>query len=517
LADFAAGLWYGLLIAVGWYGVVLAAVVVFLNRGERTGGGWAVWRWHRRAAVAVVRGARDRWSGQWTVPAVPGAARWRAVTGWYEATVVPRQEAAKSWQRAREVAQNWDTGTARYVPELERSTAKVVGADRNGWAVKVTLYPGKTGRNLDELADRLTNTWRARDGSVSVQRTGTGGFLIVRRMLRDPLARIRSWPGPQARSVRDPAPLGVYADGGDLLVPLHRHTMIAGTTDAGKTGVEHVLIASLLYCADAEVRVADLKGSPQMRDWRPAAAEFADSVSSTVVMLEKAVADMDARYRAMDSGDWKPTAEQRAVIVVIDELARLKDSGRAKKALAQLALMGREAWVFVYAATQYPTVVVVDPQVRGQFANTIGLRVRERAHSVVVFGDGALDDGWDTSRFDASKPGLLHARTALSSRPRLARAFWVSEAQRRETAAEHARPGGADVPTAGPVVEPSPSADDRLLERLRSAGQDGAQTADLVAAGEELGLSRATVERRLASWRDDGVAAQTGHGRWAAS
>lgn len=510
-SEFFAGLAYGLLLAGIFYGVIVASVVGFLNRGDRTGGERKVWRWHKRAARRLLRPVSDRFA----VP-VPG---WiRPVADWYRGTIVPKRAVASSWKQARDVAQNWVAGTARFIPELEGSTARAVHADRNGWALRITLYPGKTGRNLDELADRLTTAWRAREGSVSVARTGTGGFLTVRRQLRDPLARIAPWPGPRSRTITDPALLGVHDDGTDLLLPLNRHTMIAGTTDAGKTGVEHVLIASLLGCDDAQVRIADLKGSPQMRDWRPAVAEFADTVAGAEAMLAKAVTDMDARYRAMDSGDWKPTAAEPAIVVVLDEIARLKDSGRAKKALAHLALMGREAWVFVYAATQYPTVVVVDAQVRGQFANTVGLRVRERAHSVVVFGDGALEDGWDTSRFDASKPGLLHARSALSPRPRLARSCWVSEAQRRRLAAEHVRPdrddGDGDAGAAAAVE--TPDADERLLRVLRNAGPGGVPTAELVAVAAESGVSRSTAERRLAEWQSAGRARRVAHGRWAA-
>jgi hypothetical protein len=510
--EFATGLAYGLLLAAGWYGLVVACVVGFLNRGDRTGGGRAVWRWHKRVARRAFRGLFERWPGRVAAP-VPGWAR--PAVAWYRDSVEPKRATARSLRQAQTVASAWPTDTARYVPELDGSTAKPVHADRNGWAVKVTLYPGKTGRNLDEMADRLSGAWRARDGSVSVERTGIGGFLLVRRQLRDPLARITPWPGPAVRTIRDPAPLGVHGDGTTLLVPLNRHTMIAGTTDAGKTGVEHVLIGSLLGCYDAEVRLADLKGSPQMRDWRPAVAEFADSVTSTVTLLEKAVEDMDARYRTMDSGDWKPSSDERAIVIVLDEIARLKDSGRAKKALAHLALMGREAWVFVYAATQYPTVVVVDAQVRGQFGNTVGLRLRERAHSTVVFGDGALEDGWDTSRFDAGKAGLLHARSALSPRPKLARSFWMSEAQRRQVAAAHARPDAE--PTApGPTVAVA-SPDDGLLARVRAAGPAGVQTAEFLAVAEECGLTRRTAERRLEEWGASGRLVKVAHGRWAAT
>jgi S-DNA-T family DNA segregation ATPase FtsK/SpoIIIE len=182
-------------------------------------------------------------------------------------------------------------------------------------------------------------------------------------------------------------------------------------------------------------------------------ARFAYTPTAMVELLEDAAAlmlDRCDRLRGVTRLH-VPTPGEPAVVVVVDELAKLtayepdRDlRKRAAQAMAVLLTQGRAPAVSVVAALQDPRKDVLP--FRDLFPTRVALRMTEPDQSRLVLGPGAYERGAVCERIPESLPGVGYVLLDGQQDPTRVRAAWVADediaAMAARYPAPHRRAGG---------------------------------------------------------------------------
>jgi len=186
--------------------------------------------------------------------------------------------------------------------------------------------------------------------------------------------------------------LGIGASGRAVVVDLSgSHTLVAGSTGAGKTNLLNVVLMQLMArhaFGKVAVHVIDMKGDTEdgLAEWRPLLASYVSEVDEVRGALFGLVAEMESRHRAQ--------AEDRpAIVLIVDELADATDDVGCRKALNILARRGRSAGMSLVVATQHPTAAVLDTQMARNLTRKVMLPVDNATQARVVMAD-SLPDGF---------------------------------------------------------------------------------------------------------------------------
>lgn len=261
----------------------------------------------------------------------------------------------------------------------------------------------------------------------------------------DRLADTVLWPGPSTTSFEEPIPLGPFEN---LQVVeqslLWNHTLIAGDTDNGKSGVMNVIVCSTLPHKDV-VRIGiDCKpGAPELGPYRKVMWKLATSPEEGMRVLRGLLAVIKARGESIgiDESDipdgddeisvpvrkWDPEYGPY-ILAPIDELAELtSEFPDAAKWLRRIRQIGRYAGVFCLDATQYPEKEVFGSSTaaRKQYQVRIGLHCSETGTINVILGAGAQGKGW---RLDELRhKGSFMIKSREHTQPRAARAYYITD------------------------------------------------------------------------------------------
>ena len=451
--------------------------------------------------------------------------------------------------------------TVQMWPELTDTVVGLAGSriasavvDAWGWTARVVLHRGQAVRAVVDQMASVESALAARPGGVRVEPDpGDARAFTLRVVERDPHAEPIPWPGlthatAGAGSITRPITLGVFEDGTPVRVSLAwRHTLVGGTTGAGKSGVVSVVLAVLTACPDVILWGVDLKQGIELGPWAGCLHRLATTPEDAVVTLAAAVAELERRAALLAAHGarlWTPTPDAPALVVVIDEYAELPDA--AREFADSIARLGRAVAVTLLVATQRPTQQAMGHgAVRSQMDVRIGLRVRERRDTDLILGQGALAAGWTPNAL--TLPGSFLISAPEHTVPRRARGYYLTDTDVTAIARRHAphRPagaggkvarspdagggtGGAERPADGRTHPALPTgthkpqntgkaqrkAEKVIRQALRDAGPNGLTVAELVPA---TGMSRATIYRRLQNLALTGRAEQTGDGRWRAT
>lgn len=334
--------------------------------------------------------------------------------------------------KPEQIVKNWsqtvlDNDTLKV---LRGSTAKVTAQDEHGFTVEVTLAGGRTAKDVQGIESNLESVFHADRGTLTVLPARAAHQVLLRFMTKDPLEKSVPWPGPEARSIKDPIPLGVDEHGQPVSVNLlGQHALVAGQTGAGKSTVGEVLLRSLLAMDDVRVWGVDPKMVEQAR-FRKELARFATEPDEIVQLLAAAREEIRERRRVMaDNGltTWPTSPERPAIVVLVDELAEVPDDG--KLIIDSIVRLGRAMRVQVVACTQHPSVKTfgeLGGSLRSQLSLTIGLRCTS-GEARMIFGDQAQQEGWGLLM---GPPGALMLRDADHREPVRIRAYWPGGAPR---------------------------------------------------------------------------------------
>ncbi|MEU8920319.1 FtsK/SpoIIIE domain-containing protein [Kitasatospora sp. NPDC048545] len=255
-------------------------------------------------------------------------------------------------------------------------------------------------------------------------------------------------------NVADPIRLGWDEYGQPIyLTTLYRHTLIAGASDWGKSGVANLIIKKLLKKQHVEIYGIDLKpGAPELGPWAPLLKRLARTPEEARELLKDLLAEGERRgahlenlsRRSLASGGpavrkWipgdpnHPDPQKRghgtAVFLVCDELGELvrqdeelrKEEAEVRRlnpdglpaepaitklyesALALLRFLGMQ---FV-SATQQPSSTVFGGRTdaRGNYVNRISTLVADPDHAQFVFGKRYQALGLDPAKL--RRPGEI--------------------------------------------------------------------------------------------------------------
>lgn len=315
-----------------------------------------------------------------------------------------------------------------------------------GWEGALLLLPGQTIDTARGCKDALESALEVRRRAVRLDEDPRLARRVLLRVLeRDPLAQPLLWPGPRAGSILHPISLGPFEDGSLMRLPLYGQcVLIAGLRGSGKSGVLHVCIGELAACPDAVLWGIDLKHGLELHAWEPVFApgriahtlDQADQLLGAAERVMHAHGDLLAHHGAKE---WRPSPTRPALVVVIDEQGRLRDSPSAIATLERIATLGRTLGVGIISATQYPTVEVLGSgELRSQYTVQVLLRVQRKQHVTVVLGEDAAREGWRADLIPADQPGVLYPRGPGMHVPKLGRGWRVTDPMVPRVAAHYA-------------------------------------------------------------------------------
>lgn len=341
----------------------------------------------------------------------------------------------------------------------------------DGWAcvLRVALPQGLGRQHLQAQSDLLAQAFGARRATVQGDHISA---LLLRLEYVDALAHpfcVEMPPAWDGRSV----PMGRTASGGLWTLRLGPHTLVAGSSGSGKASLVWGLLLGLaepIHGGLVEVWGVDRKGGMELALGRALLTRFAADAERSVILLEEAVAAMQARAHdlAGKTRQHVASAESPTIVVLIDELAALTAYEtdrdllrRANAALATLASQGRAVGFVVFACLQDPRKETLP--VRGLFTQTVGLRLRDRTETAMVLGDGAVAAGALCHEISTETPGVAYVLPEDGRPPERVRAGLITDDMIRDIASRFAAPRQI------PVVIPEPPVQEARAPRAPRA------------------------------------------------
>lgn len=316
---------------------------------------------------------------------------------------------------------------------------------QGGWACIVTMPMGRNTSPQAIIGKRAQlEANLGMSGRLALTTTAAPNQLIVRLSTVDVLAGTIPYVDSGDRTCKVPVLLGADDEGREMRLPvLYRHTLVAGASDWGKSGIVNLLIARLALCVDAELYGIDMKpGAPELGPWASVMTVARNAVQARA-MLEwvreecnrrgEILAELSRKSMAEGRGPvrkWVPGEHGKALFVFTDELAELgrQDAGLAELYESLLAI-ARFVGVQFISATQQPSRKVFgnSTDARGNYGNRLSTRQGEAGHAPFIFGQGCQSKGWRPEELDL--PGKFLAQTPEHDDPRrVYRAQYVSNA-----------------------------------------------------------------------------------------
>lgn len=466
-----------------------------------------------------------------------------------------------------------ETALRRAIHALTGATPQDIPAftltDGGGFVALVRMPAGKnTGpdvliRKRAQLASNL-----GLPGALDLKRGDADNELVVRLTVGDALAGTIPYSDDGGTSLADPLRLGWDEHGQPVNVRiLYRHTLIAGSSDWGKSGLINLIIKRLARRADVDLYGIDMKpGSVELGPWAPLMKRVATGIEEAHDLLDLLRAECDRRGQILADlsatelaagrppvRKWIPGVHGNGIVVITDELAELirqdenlrrheaelrKVNARAPRderaeeepprqpAAAKyeslLAIARSNAIQFV-SATQQPSRKVFggNTDARGNYNNRISTRTGERGHAPFIFGQGCQSAGWRPEELDLPGKFLIATPERPDSEPPECRAEYVRD---EDIAADvgplHARaariaqpaastptvPQMRKVPAPPPLYYPDGAAVGReeWPDLYRAFLRLGDATKDELTATGPFN-SRDTVRRALETWSVHGV------------
>ena len=166
------------------------------------------------------------------------------------------------------------------------------------------------------------------------------------------------------------------------------HTLIAGTTGAGKSVLLHSIIDAILYGHPTarQMVLIDTKKTELYRYLHlPHTLIYADTPSDACSALETVCNIIESRNVRIRNG--YPVSQMSDIYVLIDELGDLVlTDRRATALLSKIAMIGRSAQVHLIGCTQNPNRKILSPQIEGNCPVRVGLRCRNPIESRQIIG-----------------------------------------------------------------------------------------------------------------------------------
>jgi S-DNA-T family DNA segregation ATPase FtsK/SpoIIIE len=255
--------------------------------------------------------------------------------------------------------------------------------------------------------------------------------------------------------------VGWREDGSPWRLPLGPHTLVAGSSGAGKGSVFWSFAFALAPAVRAglvRLHGIDLKGGMEILMGADLFTTRATNAPEAVAALETLVSQMQARTQqyAGRIRSHEPSADDPLHVVMIDELAALtaycpqRDlQRRAEMAINLLCSQGRAPGFVVFACLQDPRKEVIPS--RGLFTQMVGLRLKDITETAMVLGETAVASGAHCHRIARSAPGTGYVVPEEGGYPIRVRAGFASDHAIRQVATQFATPFQEPVPPLEPA------------------------------------------------------------------
>jgi hypothetical protein len=337
--------------------------------------------------------------------------------------------------RGRSVIHDWDSFTR--ASAAAGSTLLMVTFDLVSVVLRVRLGHARVAEDFTDLRkSRLESAFDARRGSARVMPVpGQSARMVdIRFMLADPLKDAIT-PTEQDVTGEDDMTLdiGVFETGAKVIIDII-HTLIAGASDAGKSGVINAIMRGLVRKKKVAVLGIDMKpGAPELGKWESSMVDLAKNEMEAELMLGKIVYAIERRGQIMKLRGirkWIPTEEEPFIVLIIDEVAQIKKAGRRlTMLLVKISELSRAYGFAMIMATQHPTDKSIPTEAAANCLQRIGLECKASTAERLIFGDDATKDGWRLSPRHMKAQGMFRIQSRRYGTPNLARAYWMDDDQ----------------------------------------------------------------------------------------
>ena len=172
------------------------------------------------------------------------------------------------------------------------------------------------------------------------------------------------------------------------------HILVAGSTGSGKSVFIHNCILSLLYSAQSELILVDVK-RVEFSLYEGVTALKSDicyDTTSTVKMLKNLVHEMEKRFEMFKNSHVRSIQEYRSkgyhmnyITLIIDELADLMlQDKRIEPLLIRLCQLGRASGIHLILATQRPDSSILSGLIRANAPSRICFAVQKATDSRII-------------------------------------------------------------------------------------------------------------------------------------
>jgi hypothetical protein len=276
-----------------------------------------------------------------------------------------------------------------------------------GYAARVVLPPGMRGSKIEDKTEVIAGIYDVPVTAVTVEQV-PGGSATARELLilpKSPINKPCKWKGSDLDPARGISTLGNYIDSGRAEYVWYRpgsgpwHDLIAGTTDAGKSRLVDLLLASSRL---AHGLIVDWVGDPQFGQslpaWQGEVDWFARGNTEIMVMLRAVKRVMLARNDILSQIEWTnprgkkmkgvdhftPTVEMPLLVVTIEEASFLLKNKEARAICEEIAKMGRKCGIKLRLITQVASL--------DQLGGSGALRSNVVSGNVIVLRTGGKSD-----------------------------------------------------------------------------------------------------------------------------
>lgn len=539
--------WWALVLVVPAAGIALALLGPRLSE-----------RWHRVVLALVPEGLDRGQSG--VLDSVRERAYLVALTVWIGVWMAvrihdgPSEFTERAWQlgvlvlggmwwwhrrvriagRADRYARKWPKLSEGRTNALELKCfvgSKVVRAIGAGGSarLRVRLADGVTAAHAAKAVGALASFFGLRPGSVFAAEDETSARHVWLNLLpKDPWKSKITHPMPAPGSTTLAAlshrfQMGLHADNRVGSYTL-QHTLIIGQSGSGKSVWLESLIIWLLACRDVAIIGIDLASGATLGMWRRVLAiPLATTEEEAIDVLHRVLGVIEDRERQLgiakededaEIDSFQPSKETPWLVLFIDEFPDLVtgEDGKPNKValalLSRIAKRARKAGVKLILSAQNGSKADLGAkEIQAQFTGTVSLSLDQHA-SKVLWGE-LVRLGWSSTHL---RTGQYLLRDAEHMTPDIAKGFFVPPRERKAVVSQAAgsrprlEPSAHEILTGQVWVDVQPEETPaEPVDPILAAITEQPRKADDIAVLPGM-PSRATVYRRLAAFKDNGLA-----------
>lgn len=311
----------------------------------------------------------------------------------------------------------WARVVARQGGPLEHSRLLDSEEIRGGWAGTIELLRGNTDRAKMATKD-IGAALRVNAGSIWIEPTPQGELHLARILVLtdNPLQSRMDWTRPTLDAAKGTSVLGWYADMGEVRYRHYRpgsgpvHTLIAGSTDAGKSRTVDQLLAEERHSGVVVSQIIDPQGGQSLPDWQGNVQNYARNITEARQLLTHARDRMYSRNALLAGIPWvdgmgrnrtgiaeftpgDPRHGLKMLSITIDEAQTVLADAVCRALVEEMIAMSRKCGIKFRLITQVPllsslgnSMAIRDAVAAG---NVIVLRTANRLSGQVAF-NGAL-------------------------------------------------------------------------------------------------------------------------------